>query len=82
MSQSSQSKPRYRTTNCKQYNAALKARGALIVWLAKRMAWFAASSGKRGCSPQLSEAAIQFCLTLKHLFGLTLRQTKGFFSLC
>ncbi|MDH0365109.1 IS5/IS1182 family transposase, partial [Comamonas aquatica] len=28
-------KPRYRTTNWKQYNAALKARGSLTVWLDK-----------------------------------------------
>ena len=70
-------KPRYRTTNWKQYNAALKARGSLSIWLDKRMAWFAAASGKRGRSPKFSEAAIQFCLTLKNLFGLALRQTTG-----
>ena len=67
-------KPRYRTTNWKQYNAALKARGSLPIWLDKRMAWFAAASGKRGRSPKFSDAAIQFCLTLKNLFGLALRQ--------
>ncbi len=70
-------KPRYRTTNWKQYNAALKARGSLTVWLDKRMSWFAAVSGKRGRSPKFSDAAIQFCLTLKNLFGLALRQTTG-----
>jgi hypothetical protein len=31
-------KPRYRTTNWKQYNTALKARGSLSIWLDKRMA--------------------------------------------
>ena len=70
-------KPRYRTTNWKQYNAALKARGSLSIWLDKRMSWFAANSGKRGRSPTFSDAAIQFCLTLKNLFGLALRQTTG-----
>ena len=70
-------KPRYRTTNWKQYNAALKTRGSLTVWLDKRMAWFAAASGKRGRSPKFSDAAIQLCLTLKNLFGLALRQTTG-----
>ena len=70
-------KPRYRTTNWKQYNAALKARGSLSIWLDKRMAWFAAASGKRGRSPKFSDAAIQFCLTLKNLFGQALRQTTG-----
>ena len=78
MSQSQHSKPRYRTTNWKQYNAALKARGSLTIWLDKGMSWFAAASGKRGRSPQFSDAAIQFCLTIKNLFGLALRQTTGF----
>ena len=39
-------KRRYRTTNWKQYNAALKARGSLTVWFDKKMAWFGAASGK------------------------------------
>ncbi|GAO68769.1 transposase [Comamonas sp. E6] len=66
------------TTNWKQYNAALKARGSLTIWLDKTMSWLAADSGKRGHSPQFSDAAIQFCLTIKNLFGLVLRQTTGF----
>jgi IS5 family transposase len=70
-------KRRYRTTNWKQYNAALKARGSLTVWFDKNMAWFAAASGKRGRSPKFSDAAIEFCLTLKNLFGLALRQATG-----
>lgn len=41
------------------------------------MTWFAACSGKRGRSPKFSDAAIQFCLTLKNLFGLALRQATG-----
>ncbi|MDR0213200.1 MAG: IS5 family transposase, partial [Comamonas sp.] len=71
-------KTRYRTTNWAQYNAALKARGSLTVWFDKRISWFAAASGKRGRSPKFSDAAIQFCLTIKNLFGLALRQTTGF----
>ena len=78
MSQPLQSKPRYRTTNWKQYNAALKSRGSLTIWLDRGMSWFAAASGKRGRSPKFSDAAIQFCLTIKNLFGLALRQTTGF----
>lgn len=71
-------KPRYRTTNWKQYNAALKARGSLTVWLDKGMSWLAAASGKRGRSPTFSDAVSQFCLTIKNLFGLALRQASGF----
>ena len=78
MSESIRSKPRYRTTNWKSYNAALKARGSLTVWLDKDMQWFAAASGKRGRSPKFSDAAIQFCLTIKNLFALALRQAMGF----
>ena len=70
-------KRRYRTTNWKQYNAALKARGSLTVWFDKSMSWFATASGKRGRSPKFSDAAIQFFLTVKNLFGLALRQATG-----
>ena len=51
-------KKRYKTTNWAQYNASLKARGSLTIWLDKRMTWFAAASGKRGRSPKFSDAAI------------------------
>ena len=69
--------PKYRTTNWPAYNAALKARGSLLIWLDKDMAWFAAKSGKRGRSQTFSDAAIQFCLSIKCLFGLPLRQSLG-----
>lgn len=73
MSESSWGRKRYRTTNWKAYNAALKARGDLTIWLEKDMQWLAPPSGNR----TFSEAAIQFCLTIKCLFGLSLRQTLG-----
>ena len=41
------------------------------------MAWFAAKGGKRGRSQTFSDAAIQFCLSIKCLFGLPLRQSIG-----
>lgn len=68
---------KYRTTNWSSYNEALKRRGSLSLWLDKDMAWFAVESGKRGRSPIYSDAAIQFCLSLKCLFGLPLRQSIG-----
>lgn len=77
MSESSWGKRRYRTTNWKEYNAALKARGDLTIWLNKDMQWHAAPSGKRGRNQTFADAAIQFCLTIKCLFGLALRQTLG-----
>ncbi|MEK6789858.1 MAG: IS5-like element ISPa35 family transposase [Pseudomonadota bacterium] len=68
----------YRTTNWKDYNAALKARGSLSVWLDRDMQWHGQPTGRRGRSPTFSDAAIQFCLTIKGLFGLPLRQVIGF----
>ena len=77
MSESSWGRRKHHTTNWKAYNAALKAQGDLTLWLDKNMQWLAAPNGKRGRSQTFSDAAIQFCLTIKCLFGLPLRQTLG-----
>ena len=69
--------PQYRTSNWPSYNAALKSRGSLLLWIDKDMAWFAAPSGKRGRSQVFSDASIQFCLSIKGLFHLPLRQCIG-----
>ena len=68
---------RYRTTNWPDYNAALRRRGSLFVWLDREMEWLASPSGRPGRSETHSEAAIQVCLSIKVLFGLALRQTIG-----
>ncbi|MFS0757581.1 IS5 family transposase [Noviherbaspirillum sp. 1P10PC] len=68
---------KYRTTNWKAYNAALKARGSLLIWLDPAMNWHGQASGKRGRSPTFSDEAIQFCLSIKCLFSLPLRQAMG-----
>ncbi|OHX19115.1 IS5 family transposase [Chromobacterium sphagni] len=69
---------RYRTTNWKAYNQALIRRGSLSVWFDTTMSWQATPQGKRGRTQTYSDAAIPFCLTIKNLFGLPLRQTIGF----
>lgn len=74
---SAPTKSKYRTTSWKEYNEALRARGSLLVWLDKYMRWHGGVNGKRGRSPKYSEAAIQFCLTIKSLFNLPLRQAMG-----
>jgi len=56
-------KPKYRTTNWKAYNAALKAHASLLIWLDQDMCWRGSASGQRGRSWKYSEAASQFCLT-------------------
>jgi hypothetical protein len=66
---------RYRTTNWSSYTAALRKRGSLLIWLDKEMAWLAPPETKPGRPAVFSDAAIQFCLTIKVLFKLPLRQT-------
>lgn len=68
---------RYKVTNWGEYNAALKQRGSLTVWLDKDMQWYALPTGKQGRQPTFSDAAIQFCLSIKCLFNLPLRQSLG-----
>lgn len=65
---------RHRTTNGSAYNDALRKRGSLLIWLDKGMAWNAPCEGR---PPTFSDAAIQFCLSIKVLFKLPLRQTAG-----
>ncbi|MBL3576307.1 IS5 family transposase, partial [Rhodovulum sulfidophilum] len=81
---------RYRMTNWSAYRAiaapsgsspmaraALRKRLSLMVWLGRERAWRAPHEGRPGRPPVFSDAAIQFCLSLKVLFKLPLRQTAG-----
>lgn len=68
---------KYKTTNWGEYNQSLRRRGELTIWLDKDMQWEATPSGKRGRPAQYSDAYIQFCLSIKCLFQLPLRQTTG-----
>ena len=70
MTEPKHAKPRYKTTNWKAYNSALKARGSLTMWLDRDMQWYAPASGKRGRQQIFSDRAIEFCLSIKCLFGL------------
>ena len=68
---------RYRTTNWSSYNAALRRRGSMLIWVDQDMAWLALREGRHGRPSVFSDAAIQFCLSVKVLFKLPLRQTAG-----
>ncbi len=68
---------RYRTTNWSSYNASLRKRGSLLIWVDREMTWLAPRDGRPGRPPIFSDAAIQFCLSIKVLFKLPLRQTAG-----
>jgi len=68
---------RYRTTNWSNYTASLRKRGSLFVWVDEVLTWLAPHDGSPGRPAVFSDAAIQFCLTIKVLFKLPLRQTTG-----
>ena len=68
---------RYRTTNWSSYTASLCRRGSLLIWLDKDMTWLSPHDGSPGRPAVFSDAAIQFCLTIKVLFKLPLRKTTG-----
>ncbi len=46
-------------------------------WLDEEMTWLAPHEGLPGRPSVFSDAAIQFCLSIKILFKLPLRQTAG-----
>ena len=48
-----------------------------MIWLDKDMIWLAPHDGRPGRPAVFSDASIQFCLTIKVLFKLPLRQTTG-----
>jgi hypothetical protein len=63
------------------YNRALVERGSLTVWIDEELIaqWAGERRARQLGRPQLySDAAIQFVLTLRSLYGLTLRQAEGF----
>ena len=68
---------RYRTTNWSSYNASLRKRGSLLIWVDKDMTWRAPRDGRPGRPPVFSDAAIQVCLSIKVLFKLPLRRSAG-----
>lgn len=68
---------RYRTTNWSSYNASLRKRGSLLIWVDKEMTWRAPRDSRPGRPPVFSDDAIQFCLSIKVLFKLPLRLTAG-----
>ena len=66
--------PRYGTTTWSEDSKALRRRGSLRVWCARDMAWLAEPAGRGGRPETFSDAAIQFCLSVKLVSGLPLRQ--------
>lgn len=76
-------KPRYKTTNWKQYNQALINRGSLTFWIDEEaiQQWrHQAKSGKRGRPRLFSELAITTALMVKRVFSMPLRALQGFIN--
>jgi hypothetical protein len=72
-------KPRYRVTNWPEYDAALRRRGSLTVWITDEAiaAWRAEPRTTPGGQPYYSAMAITMALTMRAVFRLALRQTEG-----
>lgn len=70
----------YRVKNWPAYDQALRDRGDITLWISQDAiaSWTPPKVGKRGSQPLYSEVAIETALTLRLLFHLPLRQTKGF----
>lgn len=69
-------KPRYRVTNWREYNRALVARGSVTLWIDEAVVAGWGAAGGKGW--RYSDVAILCALSLRAVFGLTLRQTQGF----
>jgi hypothetical protein len=70
----------YRIRNWKQYNAALVQRGSLTLWVSHDVleVWRnSESTGKRGRPRTYSDTAVLCIATLKEVYHLSLRATKG-----
>jgi hypothetical protein len=72
-------KRRYRVTNWREYDAALRRRGSLTVWFTDEAiaAWRAAPRTTPGGQSYYSALAITVALTVRAVFHLALRQTEG-----
>lgn len=75
-------KKKYRITNWPEYNASLKKRGSLTVWIEDGLekTWYeeARVYNKRGRPFLYSDKCIKLMLTVRHLFKLALRQVEGY----
>jgi len=72
----------YRVRNWRQYDAGLKRRGDLTLWLdeAALAGWQAAPRTTPGGQARYSDLAIELVLMLRLVFHLALRQVEGFVS--
>jgi len=75
-------KMKFKVTNWPEYEAGLRRRGSLTLWVTPEAlsGWAAPRRNTRGGQPLYSDLAIETTLTLGMVFGLRLRQSEGLLS--
>lgn len=74
-------KTAFRIRNWSEYNASLKQRGSLTVWVSSEAVenWTTDElTGEQGASPTYTDLAIETMATVQAIYGLAGRQTQGF----
>src|SRR5215510_1526230 len=74
-------KATYRIRNWSEYNASLKQRGRLTIWVSSEAVanWTTDElTGQSGASPTYTDLAIETMATVQAIYGLAGRQTQGF----
>src|SRR5688572_23532177 len=74
-------KATYRIRNWSEYNASLKQRGSLTIWVSSEAVanWTTDElTGQSGASPTYTDLAIETMATAQAIYGLAGRQTQGF----
>jgi len=68
-----------KVTNWADYNAGLRRRGSLTLWITEeaKAAWQAPTRLTRGGQAHYSDTAIETCLMLRSAFRMPLRQAQG-----
>lgn len=71
---------RYKISNWKEYNEALKQRGSLEVWIDKdaEQLWYYQGPAQRGAQYKYSETCMEMAITLRSIYHLRYRQLEGF----
>jgi hypothetical protein len=75
-------KMKFKVTNWAEYDAGLRRRGSLTLWVTSEAidGWAAPRRKTRGGQRRYSDLAIETALMLGLVFGLRLRQSEGFLS--
>jgi hypothetical protein len=71
----------YRIRNRSEYNASLKQRGSLTIWISSEAVanWTTDElTGESGASPTYTDLAIETMAMVQAIYGLAGRQTQGF----